>query len=198
MEGLSTIVKAKSTANKAAIKLRLNEVEREKLEQYQKQDKLNAKEAKLKKDFLAMDADGDGTISTDEMAKVLRAMKTKLRMSESEIKRTLREFDMDGDGEIEVSEFLYMMGNSKKRDLIHRAIVQHSAIHNEFRQFDTDGNGKITQDEFAKVYESRTGLKPGKEQFASILRSVDINGDGMIGYDEFLTLMLNIAYKPVI
>ena len=54
MEGLSTIVKAKATANKAAIKLRLNEVEREKLEQYQKQDKLNAKEAKLKKDFLAI------------------------------------------------------------------------------------------------------------------------------------------------
>ena len=99
---MDSIVKAKSKANEAKKIIRLNAAEQEKLEQYQKQDKLNAKEAKLKKDFLAMDADGDGTISTEEMGKVLRAMKTKLRMSESEIKRTLREFDMDGDGEIEV------------------------------------------------------------------------------------------------
>ena len=194
---MESVVKAKTTANKAAKLIRLNDVEREKLEQYQRQDKLNAKEAKLKKDFLAMDADGDGTITTEEMGKVLRAMKTKLRMSESEIKRTLREFDMDGDGEIEVSEFLYMMGNSKKRDLIHRAIVQHSAIHHEFKQFDQDDNGEITQEEFVKVYESRTGVRPSKEQFKNLLKSVDIDGNGMIGYDEFLHLLLNTPYKPV-
>ena len=195
---MDAIVKAKSTASKASKIMHLNNMEREKLEQYQKQDKLNAKEAKLKKDFLAMDADGDGTISTEEMGKVLRAMKTKLRMSESEIKRTLREFDMDGDGEIEVSEFLYMMGNSKKRDLIQRAIVQHSAIHNEFKQFDQDNNGYITQAEFIKVYESRTGVSPSADQFKNLLKSVDVNGDGMIGYDEFLRLLLNTSYKPIV
>ena len=194
---MDAIVKAKSQATKAKQIMRLNDVEREKLEQYQKQDKLNAKEAKLKKDFLAMDADGDGTITTEEMGKVLRAMKTKLRMSESEIKRTLREFDMDGDGEIEVSEFLYMMGNSKKRDLIHRAIVQHSAIHHEFRKFDQDGNGEITQEEFIKVYEGRTGVRPSAEQFKNLLKSVDIDGNGMIGYDEFLHLLLNTPYKLI-
>ena len=195
---MESVVKAKQTASKVTKVIRLNDLEREKLEQYQKQDKLNAKEAKLKKDFLAMDADGDGTISTDEMGKVLRAMKTKLRMSESEIKRTLREFDMDGDGEIEVSEFLYMMGNSKKRDLIHRAIVQHSAIHHEFKQFDHDNNGYITQDEFLKVYESRTGVRPSQDQFANLLKSADVNGDGKIGYDEFLHLLLNTPYKPIV
>ena len=195
---MDSIVKAKSKANEAKKIIRLNAAEQEKLEQYQKQDKLNAKEAKLKKDFLAMDADGDGTISTEEMGKVLRAMKTKLRMSESEIKRTLREFDMDGDGEIEVSEFLYMMGNSKKRDLIHRAIVQHSAIHHEFNEYDKDRNGQISQDEFIKVYEKRTGVRPSDAQFKNILRAVDINDDNMISYDEFLTLLLNTPYKPVV
>ena len=96
------------------------------------------------------------------------------------------------------AEFLYMMGNSKKRDLIHRAIVQHSAIHHEFKQFDHDNNGYITQEEFIKVYEQRTGVSPSQDQFKNLLKSVDVNGDGMIGYDEFLHLLLNTPYKPIV
>ena len=169
----------------------------EKLEKYEKQTKLNAKEAKLKADFMALDADGDGTISTEEMGKILRAMRTKLRMSETDIRRTLLEFDMDGNGEIEVSEFLFMMDNSKKKDLIHRAIVQHSHIHREFKQYDVDDNGYITRAEFEKVYESRAGIQPSKEFFDNMLRYADKNNDGQIGYDEFLHLLLNTPYKMV-
>ena len=169
----------------------------EKLEKYEKQTKLNAKEAKLKADFMALDADGDGTISTQEMGKILRAMRTKLRMSETDIRRTLLEFDMDGNGEIEVSEFLFMMDNSKKKNLIHKAIVQHSHIHREFKQYDVDNNGYITRAEFEKVYESRAGVKPGKEFFDNMLKYADQNNDGQIGYDEFLHLLLNTPYKMV-
>ena len=132
------------------------------------------------------------------MGKVLRAMKTKIRMSESDIKRTLREFDMDGDGEIEASEFLFMMGKSKKRELIHRAIVQHSHIKQEFKQYDKDNNGYITQEEFKQVYQKRTGFVPSKEQFSNILRRADQDKDGQISYDEFLHLLLNSPYKSVV
>ena len=198
---MEAIVKAKTLSDKAASKSldskNISIIDREKLEEYQRQDKLNAKEAKLKSDFLAMDADGDGTVSVEEMGKILRAMKTKLRMSETEIKRTLKEFDMDGNGEIEVSEFLYCMENSKKKDLIHRAILQHSHIHREFKQFDVDGNGYITKEEFFQVYQHRTGMRPSEEIFRNMLKSVDFNGDDQISYDEFLHMLLNTPYKIV-
>ena len=191
---MDSVVAAKA----ASMKMSLSVVEKEKLEQYEKQDKLNAKEKKMKDDFLAMDADGDGTVSIDEMGKILRAMKMKIRMSESDIRRTLREFDMDGNGEIEVSEFLYMMSNSKKREMIHRAIVQHSAIKSEFQQYDKDGSGYITEDEFKLVYQARVGLLPTKEQFKNMLKNCDKDNDGKISYDEFLHLLLNTPYKPVV
>ena len=195
---MDKIVAAKTLTGRVAARMSLSLAEKEKLEAYEKQDKLNVKEAKLKADFMALDADGDGTISTEELGKILRAMRTKLRMSESEIKRTLREFDMDGDGEIEVSEFLYMMSSSKKKDLIHRAIVQHSAIHQEFKEYDADGSGDIDREEFLKVYTSRCGVQPSEEQLDSLLKSVNVKENGRIGYDQFLRLLLNTNYKPVV
>ena len=176
----------------------LSIAEKEKLEAYEKQDKLNAKEAKLKADFMALDADGDGTISTEELGKILRAMRTKLRMSETEIKRTLKEFDMDGDGEIEVSEFLYMMSSSKKKDLIHKAIMQNSAFHHEFKQYEVDNIGDITREKFMKVYESRTGGKPSDEEFDKMLKGAGVKEDGQVGYWAFLHLLVNTHYRSAV
>ena len=169
------------------------QAENDRLQRYQRHE-LNAKEEKLKKDFLSLDRDGDGQVSIDEMGKILRAMRTKLRMSESEIKRTLREFDMDGDGEIEISEFLFILGTSKKKDLIHKAIVQHASIHQEFKQYDVDNNGYITREDFLKAYQARTGRQPNEQDF----KRFDLNDDGQITYDEFLHFFMNTAYKSAV
>ena len=60
---------------------------------------------KMKGEFKQLDMDGDGIISTDELAKVLRAMKKSLGVSESDIKRTLRDTDKNGDGKLTPQEF---------------------------------------------------------------------------------------------
>ena len=51
---------------------------------------------KLEEEFLELDEDGDGTITVDEIGKILRSMKKALKVNESEIKRVLADIDKDG------------------------------------------------------------------------------------------------------
>ena len=84
------------------------------------------------KEFLCLDADGDGTITVDELEKVLRSMRGKSKPSEIEIKKAIKEIDRDGDGTIDMDEYVRSCRNKATQDLIHRALVQSSKIRKEF------------------------------------------------------------------
>ena len=57
---------------------------------------------KLEEEFLELDEDGDGTITVEEIGKILRSMKKALKVNESEIKRVLADIDKDGDGAVNI------------------------------------------------------------------------------------------------
>ena len=144
---------------------------------------------KLKGEFLALDENGDGTIQTRELGKVLREVKDKLKMTEKDIQRILYEFDADGSGTIEVNEFLLAMANKKDRDKIIKALTNRSTIRKQFIKYDKDKNGVITRDEFKKCLENTTKTKLTKEQIDRVMKNADKNGDGRIDYDEFIAAM---------
>ena len=60
--------------------------------------------------------------------------------------------------------------------------------------FDTDGSGKIDASEIKGLLEGED-LKDHmtKEQLHQIIQEVDVNGDGEIDFEEFLTMMRNIV-----
>ena len=60
----------------------------------------------LKKEFLALSDNGNGTISVNELDKLLREVKKRNNIPERDIARILANADKDGSGEIEVHEFL--------------------------------------------------------------------------------------------
>ena len=140
----------------------------------------------MKKEFLALDINGDGDIQTSEMEAMLMEEKIKLRMSVKEIKNLLKELDKDGDGTIDVQEFLDKVGSGSKRDVIHKALVKRSGIRKAFEKYDSDGNGYITIDEFRKVVEDKYGSKLTSKEIKKLMKDADTNSDGKIGYDEFL------------
>ena len=143
---------------------------------------------------MALDVNGDGVISLDELHCLLKSLKSKLKMSEREIKRFEAEFDKDGDGTIDLEEFFNMVHGGSERNIIHKALIQRSGIRKIFEKYDRDGNGIITKDEFRRVVEDKYQTRLLPEQVDEMLREADKNNDGVIDYEEFLK---SFTYFPV-
>ena len=148
----------------------------------------------MKREFLALDQDGDGDISTAEMKVLLKSLKTRLRMSETEINRLLKSFDQNGDGTIDIVEFMQIIEGGNKRDIIHKALIQRSGIRKSFEKYDKDGNGMITRDEFRKVVEDKYQAKLNPGQIDKLMQQADFNKDGRLDYEEFVR---SFTYMPV-
>ena len=107
-------------------------------------------------------------------------------MSDKDIKLLIKEIDQNGDGTLDIEEFLRMMQSGRKRDVIHKALVQRSGIRKAFEKYDKDGNGSITRDEFRKVVEDYYQAKLHPSKVDVLLTQADANGNGSIDYEEFL------------
>ena len=110
--------------------------------------------ANMKREFLSFDSDGDGTISAEELAHVLRSFGDEV--SEAEVRKVIDTFDIDKNGTIEFNEFLIMMahkeagklegverskgksqGQRNMQTLIKKAFAKRSQIRKTFESFDT-------------------------------------------------------------
>ena len=141
------------------------------------------------KEFLCLDADGDGTITVDELEKVLRSMRGKSKPSEIEIQKAIKEIDKNGDGTIDMDEYVRSCRNKATQDLIHRALVQSSKIRKEFERFDKDNSGFITKEELMEVIQARASVTISSKQIDQMMMDSDENNDGLINYEEFIFLM---------
>ena len=149
----------------------------------------NSQIEKMKDEFLKLDVDGNGTITIDELADVLRGLRPHLNVSEEDIVRTLKDIDRDGDGTVDVEEYIKSRKYKTNMDLLHRALVLRSQIRKEFEDYDQDHSGYITKDELVSVIENRVGITFTKEQTEKIVGDIDSDDDGKLNYEEFVFLM---------
>ena len=157
---------------------------------YKPAKKLDDKDIlKLQKEFLECDLDGDGKITREELKDVLRSLKGKMKVTEANIERVVKEADADADGQIDLREYYHNMTNSDNKNVIHRALLMRSKARKAFEQYDTDGSGSITWDEMKQVFEERLGRKLEVKEVKEMMKETDENDDGMVDYNEFLTLM---------
>merc|ERR1712226_282021 len=138
---------------------------------------------KLKTEFMALDADGDGTITVNELENVLRSMRGKLKASDADIKRAIKEIDKDGDGTIDLEEYMKSRKNKTNMDLIHRALVQRSRVRKEFERFDADNSGYITKQELMALIQARAAVCITEDQIDKMMVDSDENHDGLINYE---------------
>ena len=134
----------------------------------------------FKKAFSKFDRDGNGFISGAELRHVMTNLGKKL--TDEEADDIIREADIDGDGKVNCEEFVAMMA-SKMKDA-----DREEEIRVAFRVLDRDGNGFITAAVLRHVM-TNLGEKLTNKEVDAMIREADIDGDGKVNCEEFVTMM---------
>ena len=148
----------------------------------------------MKKEFLALDLDGNGDISVQELESLLRSIKRKLRMTENQIMKMVKQTDKNGDGSVDLEEFLNLVETAEQKRVIHKELIQRSGVRKAFMKYDKDGSGSITRDEFRRVVEDKYQTTMRANQIDKLMEAADKDNSGNISYDEFLSAF---SYFPV-
>ncbi|KAG1371153.1 Polcalcin Jun o 2 [Cocos nucifera] len=138
--------------------------------------------------FNKFDSNGDGKISSAELAAIFQNLGHPA--TEEELQRMMREADADGDGFISLDEFV---------DLNVRTVDDSAALEDlrhAFSVFDLDRNGTISADELARVLRG-IGEGASVTQCKRMIQGVDRDGDGLISFEEFKLMMANGSGFPL-
>ncbi|KAI9332063.1 hypothetical protein BDR26DRAFT_869592 [Obelidium mucronatum] len=136
--------------------------------------------AEFKEAFSLFDKDGDGTITTKELGTVMRSLGQ--NPTDGELQDMINEVDGDGNGNIDFEEFITMMARKLKDS------DAEAEIREAFRVFDKDGVGYITVAQLRQVMQN-LGENLTEQEINEMFSEADIDGDGRIDFDEFVSMM---------
>ena len=131
--------------------------------------------------FDIIDRNGDGVITIDDLAAVMRAMGQ--TPTSQELQDMIKEVDADGNDNIDFTEFLALMSRQMRQSDIE------DELKDAFRIFDRDSDGFITSQEIRSLLIS-LGLDSSPEVIRRMINEADKNRDGKIDYSEFRALAL--------
>jgi len=132
--------------------------------------------------FKTLDKNGDGTLTLDELKTGVSKTLTDIP---KDLKEIMQAIDADGSGQIDYTEFLAATMDKK-------TYVQEDLCWAAFRVFDRDNSGAITKHELAQVLgDSKVEGALGRSACAEVLAECDLNGDGQIDFEEFMSMMRN-------
>nr|GLL31428.1 calcium-binding protein CML39-like [Ipomoea trifida] len=126
--------------------------------------------------FAYFDEDGDGRVSAAELQRAVRAVGGELTAEEAE--EAVRLSDSDGDGMLGIEDFTKLMEGEKKEDELREA----------FGMYAMKGTDYITPKSLKKML-GRLGESTTTHNCKAMIRRFDLNGDGVLGFDEFKIMM---------
>jgi len=135
----------------------------------------------LKKAFLALDVERNGTLSESEIITALSD--SGIQMDSKEMSEIFQALDTSEEGKVHIGEWLAATIEPKSLD-------SDQAMNQVFDFFDLDHTGKISREELINVL--------GNEQEAEeVMRQGDTSGDALISRNEFKVMMKKIVDKMV-
>eukprot|EP00929_Paragymnodinium_shiwhaense_P066997 TRINITY_DN3368_c0_g2_i1.p1 TRINITY_DN3368_c0_g2~~TRINITY_DN3368_c0_g2_i1.p1 ORF type:complete len:562 (+),score=168.47 TRINITY_DN3368_c0_g2_i1:120-1805(+) len=138
----------------------------------------NAERASVRKYFIAMDENQQGTITLGELKKV---MIEKFHIEDAETQRIFQALDSNNDELIHYSDFLAAM-------LTTRIALHGDLLRSAFKRFDTDNSGYITTDNLKQVL----GETFQGEEVESLMKDANIT-NGKISFEEFASYLRSCA-----
>lgn len=132
--------------------------------------------------FRLFDKDGDGSITKEELGRVMRSLGQFAR--EEELQQMLHDVDIDGDGCFSFEEFVeivYNMGNTESST----KEEEEKELRDAFRVFDKHNRGYISASDLRAVLQC-LGEDLSEEEIEDMIKEVDVDGDGRIDFLEFV------------
>lgn len=131
--------------------------------------------------FNYFDENRDGRISAAELQSCLRTVGGELSTAEAEA--AVQSSDLDGDGHLDFYEFQKLMENANGNEE-----QKNSEIREAFEMYVMDGSSYITPASLKRML-SRLGESSSIDDCKAMIRVFDLNGDGVLTFDEFATMM---------
>ena len=134
----------------------------------------------MRASFQALDRDGDGKVTKEELLFGFRKIYSHLKEADliKEVDRAFSKSDLDGDGFIDFSEWQISCVNKDQ-------ILKKERLVTAFKHFDKDGNGKISAKELKRVLGSGNKKFGNDSIWKQIIKEADEDGDGFITFPEF-------------
>ena len=139
----------------------------------------------LKEEFQRLDADGDGTLSPQEIKGITDSKWCADNFKTVSWDRLLQTCDNDGDGRIDFQEFL---GAAIKK----RVSANQKDVKTVFKILDQNDDGTISLDEVDDLFKSLGGTKNKETLWEKLLEEADVNGDGVVTFQEFQDAMVGL------
>ncbi|KAG6775227.1 hypothetical protein NC652_013023 [Populus alba x Populus x berolinensis] len=139
--------------------------------------------AEFQEAFCLLDKDGDGCITFEELAAVIKSLDDSA--TDEEIHFMISEVDVDGNGTIEFGEFLNLMARKMRENDADEELKE------AFKVFDKDQDGYISPNELRHVM-INLGEQLTDEELEEMIRQADLDGDGQVNYEEFVRIMVAV------
>ncbi|CAB4295516.1 unnamed protein product [Prunus armeniaca] len=140
----------------------------------------------LKDIFMRFDMDSDGSLTQLELAALLRSLGVKPTGDQLHV--LLANMDANGNGTVEFDELVTAI----LPDMSAEILINQEQLTEVFRSFDRDGNGYITAAELAGSM-AKMGHPLTYRELSDMMQEADTNGDGVISFNEFATIMSRSA-----
>ncbi|XP_046385332.1 neo-calmodulin-like [Ischnura elegans] len=135
--------------------------------------------------FRLFDKDGDGSITQEELGRVMRSLGQ--FATEEELQQMLTEVDIDGDGSFSFDEFVEIVSNMGTA-ADKTADEEEKELRDAFRVFDKHNRGYISASDLRAVLQC-LGEDLSEEEIEDMIKEVDVDGDGRIDFYEFVNAL---------
>ncbi|OWF37200.1 calmodulin-A-like [Mizuhopecten yessoensis] len=130
------------------------------------------------------DVNKDGTISLSELKTVMQQQG--FNPTDEEMEKIIANVDDNGNGSLEFPEFVKLMETKRKTS------NELDELTCAFKTFDRDGNGYLDPAELSVALRC-LGEQLSEEEVKELIKAADQDGDGLIDFNEFITLMTGQA-----
>ncbi|KAJ3684067.1 hypothetical protein LUZ61_013231 [Rhynchospora tenuis] len=132
--------------------------------------------------FRSFDKDGDGRISAAELQLCMEEAAGE-QISSEDAEALVASVDSDGDGLLDEEEFMRLVHVEEGEEETNRVLRQ------AFGMYEMDGEGCITPASLNRML-TRLGSPTNLDECKTMICRFDLNGDGVLTFDEFRIMMM--------